>query len=381
MIRLAVMIWLALVGSVTMAIPSTAGEAIIDAATGRLVAGIDADRQRFPASTTKLMTIYVALEAAAIGEIRLDAKVTVSRHAAVAPPVKLGLKAGEKIRLSDAIHAALIVSSNDAARVIAEAVSGSEAAFARRMTTTAHRIGMFNTVFRNASGLPNAEHISTAADIGRLILTLDQQYGAYLRPLFRTPVTWRGGVKRPRNSTVANVSGARLGKTGFTCAAGYTAAVLVESATGSRAIVTMANSGAGPRAASLKRLAKGKTAAHQFSPPCKGNAGNAAPTPAQPKPKPNPSLVPIAGWSLTLGVFSEKRDAIAALQGSSATAPKAARVIATRQSRQGYYAMVLAGSQDQAKGLRLKLMYDGVKANLIDPSGRKALGLQVHSRL
>lgn len=375
------MVWLALGGA------SIASEAIIDARTGQLIAGVGADTPRFPASTTKLMTIYVALEAAAIGEIDLGAKIKVSRHAAAAPPVKLGLKVGERIRLSDAIHAALIVSSNDAARVIAEAVSGSEAAFARRMTMTARRIGMRNTTFRNASGLPNAEHVSTAADIGRLILKLDRQYGAYLRPLFRTPVAWRGGTKRPRNSTVANVSGAKLGKTGFTCAAGYTAAVLVETAAGPRAIVTLANSGTGPRAASLKRLSSGKTAAHDFSPPCQGSGGEATPAPSPmpamrpAKPRPNPSLVPIGDWSLTLGVFSDKRDAIAALQGSSDTAPKAARVIATRDARNGFYAMVLAETQDQAENLRMELMYDGVKANLIDSTGRKALGLKVHSGL
>lgn len=367
------MVWMAL------ASVANAGEAIIDADTGLLIAGVDADTPRFPASTTKLMTIFVALEAAVIGEIDLDAEVTVSRRAAAAPPVKLGLKAGERIRLSDAIHAALIVSSNDAARVIAEAVSGSEAAFARRMTTTARRIGMRNTTFRNASGLPNAEHISTAADIGRLILQLDRLYGGYLRPLFRTPVAWRGGVKRPRNSTVANVSGAKLGKTGFTCAAGYTAAVLVETAVGSRAIATMANSGTGPRAASLKRLAKGKTVAHRFSPPCKGDTEQPAARPV--RPKPNPSLVPIGDWSLTLGVFSDKRDAIAALQESNHAASGAARVIATRTARQGFYAMVLADTLDHAKNLRLKLMHDGVRANLIDPSGRKALGLKVLSSL
>lgn len=373
MIRLAAMIWLVL------ASVASSGEAIIDGGTGRLIAGVGADTPRFPASTTKLMTIYVALEAAAIGEIDLNAKVKVSRQAAAAPPVKLGLKMGERIRLSDVIHAALIVSSNDAARVIAEAVSGSETAFARRMTRTARRIGMRNTTFRNASGLPNSEHISTAADIGRLILILDQQYGAYLRPLFRTPLAWRGGVKRPRNSTVANVSGARLGKTGFTCAAGYTAAVLIETATGSRAIVTLANSGSGPRATSLRRLSKGKTAAHNFSPPCKGDAEKAAPRPV--KPVQNPSLVPIGDLSLTLGVFSDKRDAIAVLKDSRGAAPKAARIIATRAARHGFYAMVMADTFDHAENLRLKLMHDGVKANLIDPSGRKALGLIAHSGL
>ena len=128
MIRWAIVIWL------TMATVANCGEAIIDGQTGRLIAGVDADTPRFPASTTKLMTIFVALEAAAKGEIDLNAPIKVSGHAAAAPPVKLGLKKGESIRLGDAIHAALIVSSNDAARVIAEAVAGSEQAFAQRMT-------------------------------------------------------------------------------------------------------------------------------------------------------------------------------------------------------------------------------------------------------
>ena len=152
----------------------------------------------FRQAQPKLMTIFVALEAAAKGEIDLNAPIKVSGHAAAAPPVKLGLKKGESIRLGDAIHAALIVSSNDAARMIAEAVAGSEQAFAQRMTAAACRIGMYSNTFRNASGLPDAGHISTAADIGRLIWWLDQQHGEYLRPLFREPLTWRGATKGPR---------------------------------------------------------------------------------------------------------------------------------------------------------------------------------------
>ncbi len=370
MIRWAIVAWLA------MAAVANCGEAIIDGQTGRLIAGVDADTPRFPASTTKLMTIFVALEAAANGEIDLNAPIKVSANAAAAPPVKLGLKKGESIRLSDAIHAALIVSSNDAARVIAEAVAGSEQAFAQRMTAAARRIGMHSTTFRNASGLPDAGHISTAADIGRLIWWLDQRHGEYLRPLFRAPMTWRGATKGPRNGTVANVTGAQLGKTGFTCAAGYTAAVLVETIKGTRAFVTMANSGRGLRAKSLKRLVKGETAAHNFSPPCKGSAGMASG-----RHKPKQELASIGDWSLTLGVFSNKRDAIATLKQSRNAAPKAARIIATRKARQGYYAMVLADDQDQAPNLRLELMHDGVQANLIDRSGKLALGLQALSGL
>ena len=375
MTRLALALWLALtcVGVGVGADIGRAGEAIIDARSGRLIAGADADQPRFPASTTKLMTIFVALEAAARGDVDLDAKVRISRHAAAAPPVKLGLREGEAIRLSQAIHAALILSSNDAARVIAEAVAGSEARFARQMTDAARALGMRDTVFRNASGLPDAGHVSTAADIGRLILRLDQRHGAYLRPLFRAPLIWRGGSRRPRNGTVASVTGARLGKTGFTCAAGYTAAVLIETEQGPQAIATMANSGPGPRAASLRRLAQGRAAAHAFVPPCLGSK------PARPRKK--PPLAAIGDWSLTLGVFPDKEKAVARLKESRLIAPNAARIVATRRARQGFYAIVLAEDRIQAFRLKQVLTVGGVAARIIDRFGRRALGLEAHSAL
>ena len=368
MTRLAILLWLALAGA------AIAGEAILDAGTGRLIAGVEADKPRFPASTTKLMTIYVALQAAANGEVDLDAEIGVSKHAAAAPPVKLGLKAGRAIRLGDAIHAALILSSNDAARAIAEAISGSEPAFARRMTQTAKSLGMRHSTFRNASGLPDRKHLSTAADIGRLLLALDKRHGAYLRPLFRTPLAWAGGTKRPRNGAVAAVDGARLGKTGFTCAAGYTAAVLVDTDAGARAIATLANSDRGHRAASLKRLARGWAAPHDFTPPCKSGG-------RPPSPKVKPALASLGDWSLTLGVYPEEKAAIAVLAQSRQIVPKATRIVATRRARQGYYAIVLADDRDQAQKLQVRLASGGIKANVIDPSGRLALGLLAHSRL
>lgn len=367
MIRLATILWLALAGV------TSASEAIIDGATGRLIAGAEADRLRFPASTTKLMTIFVALEAAAHGEVDLAAEVRISKYAAAAPPVKLGLSAGGTIRLSNAIHAALILSSNDAARVIAEAISGTEDAFARRMTKTAKALGMRDSVFRNASGLPDPDHVSTAADIGRLILQLDKRHGAYLRPLFRKRLEWRGGARRPRNGTVAGVAGARLGKTGFTCAAGYTAAVLIETPEGPRAIATMANSGPGPRAASLRRLTAGRVTAHQFAPPCSGSRAL--------RPKARPLVASLGDWFLTLGVFSEIAEATARLEESRLIAPKAAHLVATRPAKAGFYAVLLAHDRDEARRLQKRLAGGGLRANVIDRNGRLALGLKPHPGL
>lgn len=365
--RLALALWLMLASI------ATAGEAIIDGATGRLIAGAEADKPRFPASTTKLMTIYVALEAAALGEVGLNADVQISKHAAKAPPVKLGLKAGETIRLSDAIHAALILSSNDAARAIAEAVSGTEVTFARRMTKMARTIGMLDTTFRNASGLPDNGHVTTAADIGRLILRLDQRHGAYLRRLFRTPMPWRGGTRSPRNGAVASVTGAKLGKTGFTCSAGYTAALLIETDTGLQAIATLANSDPGSRAESLRRLSRGRVAQHAFTPPCFGSK--------TPKSSGKPSLASLGDWSLTLGVFPEKAEAIARLRRSRSVAPEADRIVATRATRDGFYAMVVAKSRAEARAIQALLADEGVSANMIDRRGRIALGLRAHSDL
>ena len=206
------------------------------------------------------MTIYVALEAITAGAIAWDSELTVSATAAAAPPVKLGLKAGETIPLSTAIHAALTLSSNDAARVIAEAVAGTEADFARRMTDTAQVLGMTNTVFRNASGLPDRGHLSTAVDIARMIVAVDARYGDRLRPLFRTPLRWKGRSHAPRNGAVAAPDGAVFGKTGFTCDAGYTAAMLVERDGRRLALVTLANRSSSGRRTTLASLGRGEAA-------------------------------------------------------------------------------------------------------------------------
>ncbi len=347
-----------------------ASEAIIDAETGRLVAGVDAHKQRFPASTTKLMTIFVALDAAAQGEVDLDARIRISNHAAAAPPVKLGLRPGDDIRLGDAIHAALIISSNDAARVIAEAVSGSETAFAARMTAAAHDMGMRDTIFLNASGLPDTGHVSTAADMARLIWLLDTKHGAILRPLFRKPLAWRGRARRPRNGAVAGVAGARLGKTGFTCAAGYTAAVIVDGGKGKRAVATMANSGKTQRAVSLSRLVKGRVSAHEFKPPCGGSK-------SAPAPKRRAQHASFGDWSLTLGVFPGKNGALDALLASRDIVPTADKVVAIRKGRDGFYAMVLAGDRAEAQLFQDRLIGNGLKANLIDKAGYQVLRLQI----
>eukprot|EP00163_Fabomonas_tropica_P002251 TRINITY_DN11695_c0_g1_i1.p1 TRINITY_DN11695_c0_g1~~TRINITY_DN11695_c0_g1_i1.p1 ORF type:complete len:191 (-),score=36.31 TRINITY_DN11695_c0_g1_i1:30-602(-) len=141
---------------------------VMDARNGKVLHATNADTRLHPASLTKMMTLYIAFEAVEHGEITLDTLVTVSRNAASEPPSKLGLKAGQKIKLRYLIRAAAVKSANDAATAIGEAIEGSEAAFARRMNRTAKELGMSRTTFKNANGLTEEGHLSTARDMSVL---------------------------------------------------------------------------------------------------------------------------------------------------------------------------------------------------------------------
>ena len=138
---------------------------VIDARTGKVIHSRNADTRLHPASLTKMMTLYIAFEAIERGQISLDTKVTISKNAASEPPSKLGLRSGQKIALRYLIRAAAVKSANDAATAIGEAIAGSEAKFARRMNRTAKALGMTRTTFKNAHGLTESGHMSTAHDM------------------------------------------------------------------------------------------------------------------------------------------------------------------------------------------------------------------------
>ena len=147
------------------AMAATYAAMVMDARDGSVLHAENADQRLHPASLTKMMTLYIAFEAVENGEISLDTKVKISKKAASEPPSKLGLKAGQRIRLRYLIRAAAIKSANDAATAIGEAIEGSEAAFARRMNRTAKALGMNRTTFKNAHGLTQQGHLSTARDM------------------------------------------------------------------------------------------------------------------------------------------------------------------------------------------------------------------------
>ena len=195
---------------------------VMDARTGQILHSRNADTRLHPASLTKMMTLYVVFQAVDRGEISLDKKIKISRNAANEPPSKLGLKAGQRIALRYLIRAAAVKSANDAATALGEAISGSEAAFARRMTTTARRLGMKHTTFKNAHGLTRAGHLSTARDMTILGRRLFYDYPEYYN-LFSRRST-HAGIKKVNNTNrklLASYRGADGIKTGYTNAAGF----------------------------------------------------------------------------------------------------------------------------------------------------------------
>ncbi|MEP2716904.1 D-alanyl-D-alanine carboxypeptidase family protein [Pseudophaeobacter sp.] len=194
---------------------------VIDARTGEVLHSRNADTRLHPASLTKMMTLYIAFEAVRNGEISLDQKVRISKNAAAEPPSKLGLKTGQRIAFRYLIRAAAVKSANDASTAIGEAISGSEAAFARRMTRTAKALGMSRTTFKNAHGLTESGHMSTARDMTTMGRHILYDYPEYYH-LFSRP-TIDAGVKTVPNTNrrlLAAYRGADGIKTGYTRAAG-----------------------------------------------------------------------------------------------------------------------------------------------------------------
>jgi D-alanyl-D-alanine carboxypeptidase len=212
---------------------------VIDARTGEVLHARNSDARLHPASLTKMMTLYVVFEAVERGEISLDTLVTISPKAAAEPPSKLGLRAGQKIKLRYLIRAAAVKSANDAATALGEAISGSEAAFARRMNRTAKALGMSRTTFKNMHGLTEEGHLSTARDMTTLGRHLFYDYPQYYNLFSRT--TTDAGIREVAN-TNRRLLGAYKGadgiKTGYTRAAGFNLVASAERG-GERIIATV----------------------------------------------------------------------------------------------------------------------------------------------
>jgi D-alanyl-D-alanine carboxypeptidase len=201
--------------------PKIAASIVVDMNTGTILSSEAADQPRPPASLTKMMTLYVLFGYLRAGKIKPDTELVVTTHAASQAPTKLGLKPGAKIKVSDAAKALVTQSANDAAATIAENLGGSEENFARLMTETGRRIGMTNTVFRNASGLPNDEQMSTARDMAVLSAHLIHDYPEYYTVFETRYFTFNGRKYRNHNKLLFGYKGTDGIKTGYTRASGF----------------------------------------------------------------------------------------------------------------------------------------------------------------
>lgn len=208
---------------VSCAVPSLAERAslVIDADTGAVLHAKNARLRSFPASLTKLMTVYLLFEAIEEGQITLKDKLRISAKAERQPPSKLGLRRGETISVRDVLLAIIVRSANDAAVVAAERLAGSESAFARMMNAKAKTLCMSDTVFRNASGLPDPQQATTARDLAILAQALHRQFPQHDHFFSVRSFRYAGKTFHTYNSFMTNYKGVHGLKTGFTNDAGY----------------------------------------------------------------------------------------------------------------------------------------------------------------
>ena len=194
---------------------------VVDANTGRTMYAVNEDAPRHPASVTKVMTLYLLFEQLERGAISLDTELKVSSRAAAQAPSKLGIRPGDTIEVEDAIKALVTKSANDVAYAIAENLAGSEEDFAERMTRKARQLGMSGTVYRNASGLPNPEQITTARDLTILARAVQERFPRYYRYFQTRSFAWGGRSIGNHNRLIGRVEGVDGIKTGFTNASGF----------------------------------------------------------------------------------------------------------------------------------------------------------------
>lgn len=194
---------------------------VLDAETKQVLHARYADSPRYPASLTKVMTLYMVFDALDKGELKLDEEIPVSYRASRAAPSKLNLRAGSTIKVEDAILALVTKSANDVAIVLAERLGGSESRFAALMTVKSRALGMYNTRFYNASGLPDARQISTARDLAILGNKIMTDHADYYEYFATKTFRYGGAVYKNHNGLLGKVDGVDGIKTGYTRASGF----------------------------------------------------------------------------------------------------------------------------------------------------------------
>lgn len=227
---------------------------VVDAKTGNVLYSEDPDSLRYPASLTKMMTLYMTFEALESGRISLDSRVPVSAHAASEPPSKLGVRAGSSVTVEQAIQALVTRSANDIATALGEFIGGSEPRFAQLMTNKARALGMTRTTYRNANGLPNTAQMTTARDQARLGIALRQHFPQYYA--YFSTRSFRFGTQTigNHNRLLGSVNGVDGIKTGYTRAAGFNLVTSAQADGRSIVGVVLGGTSGGARDAQMRKL-------------------------------------------------------------------------------------------------------------------------------
>ena len=384
---------------------------VIDVETGGVLSAMNADAITYPASLTKMMTLYLVFEALNTGRLRLDQFLLVSYEAASRSPTKLGLRPGESIAVQELILGLVTRSANDAATVLAEGLAGSESAFAELMTRRARQLGMTSTVYRNASGLPNPDQYTTARDQAQLALALYRDFPREYRYFATREFYFRGNVIHNHNHLLDWYDGADGIKTGYIGASGYNlAASAVRN--GRRLIgVVMGGPSAGTRdremAALLDRgfieVGAGTIAVARREPPAAvAEVEPSQPAPAREKPggltraasRLAARLSPIAKaeaapvaheqrnatagerWSIQLGAFraettAEQAARTAALLPTAKGKPVQIVAPARADKDRFYRARLLNFSPQEAWSACVALRKKNLECSIVSPTGMK----------
>jgi D-alanyl-D-alanine carboxypeptidase len=258
---------------------------VVDANSGTVLHSTNPDAQRHPASLTKIMTLYLLFEQLEAGKLRLDSPLPVSKQASEQMPTKLGLKPGSTLAVEDAIKGMVTRSANDAAVVVAEAIGGDEDAFARLMTRKAQALGMSRTIYKNASGLPDSNQITTARDQSTLGRAVQERFPRYYKYFSIRTFVFRGQSIGNHNHLLGRVEGVDGIKTGYVNASGFNLVTSVHRGNRYLVAVVMGGSSAGSRDAKMRDLISDKIAQASVKRTAPMVAEGSPPPEARPEPK------------------------------------------------------------------------------------------------
>jgi D-alanyl-D-alanine carboxypeptidase len=389
-----------LIGLLTLASTVYAKNAsiIIDADTGEVLHEANADESNYPASLTKMMTLYLLFEALDNGQLKLDQELVVSAHAANRAPSKLGLQSGETVAVRDLMYAIVTKSANDAAATVAEGLAGNENAFAERMTLKARKLGMKNTVFHNASGLPDREpNRTTARDLATLARALYRDFPNHYRVFATREFTYHGAVMTNHNHLMNSYAGMDGIKTGYINASGFNLAASAVRDNHRLIGVVMGGQSARARDAQMAQLLNSGFAAEnrgnimvaKTTQPGPGDEltepGVAARTVAALSPIGRAEAAPVAAprkanegheehWSVQVGAFTKQgaaeKAARAALAKLPSSAARSAEVIAPGKSDKErlYRARLVSFSKQEADRACSALHRKHQKCTVVAPS-------------